>query len=222
LTINIAIAVAEGLVMAADSMSQMQVNNQVIANHSSVEKLTEIGDVPMAAMTSGLGSIANRTIVSLIREFEFNSYTADAAGEAFRQKTVSELTTAIADFFDTRYTAAFGVNPAAPILRMIVGGYSPREFFPHIHEIMFPGKSVRALHPSPTAAPGIGSIYWSGMPVALNRLIKGVDIDALVRARDLITQAAQPGFIPPLGAPPLPAITAADPVATIANYAPHY
>jgi hypothetical protein len=219
LTINIAIAVAEGLVLAADSMSQMQVGNQVLGTHGSVEKLTEIGDVPVAAMSSGLGAIANRTILSLIREFEFNHYATPAQAAAFRALTVQQITDDLAMFFDSRYLATYPVgSPMQPVLRIVIGGYSPQQFFPEIFELTFPGKVVRQTHPQPGGVPGAGTIYWAGMPVALNRLIKGVDLEALAAARDLLTNAARPGFVPIPGAPPLPPPAAADPVATAAHY----
>jgi hypothetical protein len=89
MTVNIAVAVAEGLVMAADSYSQMSDSNgEVHATHNSVEKITELGDRQIAVMIHGLGSIENRTILSLIREFEFTEYSKSPA--PVRNWTVSE------------------------------------------------------------------------------------------------------------------------------------
>lgn len=222
MTINISIAVAEGLVMAADSMSQMQSGGQVLGTHTSVEKLTEIGDVPMAAMTSGLGSIANRTIVSLIREFEFDAFGTREKANDFRQKSVQDVAELLADFFNARYCAEFqaGSQQTPPVLQIILGGYSPGRFFPEVFSINFPGRVLHQTHPRPGARPGDATITWAGVPTSLNRLILGIDLPALGLSRDLLITAAQPGFVPQPGAPPLPPPLPVDPVATASHYAP--
>ncbi|MCL5258704.1 MAG: hypothetical protein M1314_03055 [Firmicutes bacterium] len=202
MTINIAIAVAEGLVMAADSVSQMQQGGQVLSTHSSVEKLTEIGGLPIAAMVHGIGSIEKRTILSLIREYEFDQRKNNSN---FMESNVLDVTNSLADFIEQRYNAVnwgappqiqtpnglIEVNPWPPQLGIVVGGYSPGEFFPDVFQIQFPRKVIERRHPVTGAAPGDSSISWWGVGGPLKRLLLGFDIDLLMAVDAQITKPIQ-------------------------------
>lgn len=221
MTINIAISVAEGLVMAADSVSQMQQFGQVISTHSSVEKLTEIGGLPIAAMVHGMGAIENRTILSLIREYEFDQR---ANNPNFAQATVLDIASSLADFIERRYNSVqwgpppqiptpnglIDIQPWPPQLGVVVGGYSPQQFFPEVFQIMFPGKVVTQRHPVAGSAPGSATITWWGVEGPLKRLLLGFDLDHLNAVHSQLAQAnalanAQPqaragaaGAVPPV------------------------
>lgn len=189
MTINIAIAVAEGLVMAADSASQIHVTTPqgattLAVTYNSAEKLTGLGNLPIAAMVHGIGAIANRSILSLLREFEFEYFVDESApGDTDDERlAVSAVCDALADFIDTRYTAAFPPQrPAAlpptakwpPVLGIEVGGYSPRQFFPEVFEIQFPGKKINQKHPMQGKPQGSGSISWWGEGQSIMRLVMG-------------------------------------------------
>lgn len=218
MTINIAISVAEGIVMAADSMAQMSANNQVVGTHGSVEKLTELRGVSMAAMANGLGAISSRTILSLIREFEFDEYLVNQ-GAAYKTYSVDQMSQKLADYIAVRYNAAFP-DPPQPHLGIFVGGYTPGQFFPELVEINFPGPVLRKLHPQPGAVPGGSAIHWAGVKTSLNRLILGADSEMITAVHNLAVSAAQPGFVAQPGAPPLPPPTAMDPMAFLAPYLP--
>lgn len=210
--------------MAADSVSQMQQGGAVISTHSSVEKLTEIDKLPIAAMVHGIGAIEKRSIVSLIREFEFDQRKNN---QQFQQSTVAQVTNALADFIEQRYNAAqwgpppqiqtpegvIQVAPWPPVLGIVVGGYSPGQFFPEVYLIRFPGKQVTQAHPAPGLAQGDSSITWWGVEGPLRRLVLGYDMEVLNHAymqhvqevqqahAAAQAQAAQQGTQPPQGAP---------------------
>ena len=106
MTINIAIAISEGLVMAADSYSPMKDESGLTtATHASVEKITEIRGRPIAVMVNGLGELNRRTILSLIREFEFRSLESNDG--VIRHATVSSLTSNLADYLRGRYNECY-------------------------------------------------------------------------------------------------------------------
>jgi len=186
MTINIAVAVAEGLVMAADSWVQMANSaGKVSTTHSSAEKLTEIGDRPIGVMIHGSGSIEKRSILSLIREFEFLEYAKEPRD--IDSWSVWEMSARLAAFIEARYGVALPAPPAGtsddrPSLGLVVGGFSPGEFFPEVVTIEFPGPIiVRELPDRDLSVKPFGGWYvefW-GVRKALKRLIHGYDIASL-------------------------------------------
>jgi hypothetical protein len=195
-TINIAVAVAEGLVMAADSWTQMSDDaGNVSTTHSGTEKVTELGNRQIAVMIHGLGSIQNRSILSLIREFEFIEYAKQPC--AIDGWTVFESSEKLAAFIESRYSAAYpapaaGENESRPSLGLIVGGFSPGEFFPEVVSVKFPGPAVKREHPGAdlTAKPSGGWYvdFW-GMRAALKRLLFGFDLQSLESAFNFLQWA---------------------------------
>jgi hypothetical protein len=185
-TINIAVAVAEGLVMAADSWTQMSDSaGNVSTTHSSTEKVTELGNRHIAVMIHGLGSIQNRSILSLIREFEFVEYGKKPCGiDAW---TVHESSSKLAEFIESRYSAQFpppaaGVADVRMPLGLVVGGFSPGQFFPEVVEIRFPGPTVERVHPDANLAiqpTGGWYVDFWGVRSSLKRLLYGFDLEAL-------------------------------------------
>jgi hypothetical protein len=176
-TINIAISVNEGLVMAADSLSQVSAG-KVYSIHQSVEKITEIRARPIAVMINGLGEIAKRTIISLIREFEFFQHQKPRA--PIRTWSVVEMASQLKVFIGNKYVEAYGSDQDPPDLGVIVGGYSPDSFFPELYEIDFAKNSLRAVVPSKPGIPtGEECIEYWGKRSAIDRLYLGVDKGAI-------------------------------------------
>jgi len=224
MTINIAIAVAEGLVLAADSMTQIGVPAPLIT-YDSAEKLTEIADLPMAAMANGLGAIANRSILSLIREFEFELVQT----KDYNKLSVHDVCSRLAEFVDQRYGAhQWGKPPTVPPgaklqwppqLGIIVGGYSPGEFFPEVYEVVFPGKHVTKKHPPAGAPPGGASITWWGWGRPLNRLLFGYDGETVNEAIALLGDPIQRANAAAAGMT-LPSAPSHNPIATLDSLRP--
>lgn len=199
MTINIAIAVSEGLIMAADSLSQMTGSKDSdITVHQSVEKITELRGKPIAVMISGIGELNKRTIISLIREFEFDF----AKRGSLQAASVTSFASVLMDFMRPLYEAVYpphqgptprtidgtsellaGVDtePARTQeeLVLVVGGYSPGKFFPEIIEIAFPGPSYRIVIPRPNYPEGSVFIDTWGHTTAIDRILHGYDAKAL-------------------------------------------
>ena len=183
--------------MAADSLSQMSsADGEVRSLHQSVEKITEIRGRPIALMVNGLGEIKKRTIVSLIREFEFRQYALNPP--AIRHWTVSEMTEHLSLFLQERYVAAASTQSTSQKpLGIVVGGYSPGAFFPEVFELTFPGRLIKRVFPNPpTESFGSGLVEFWGQRKALERLLFGYERDAIAkavsmeRAIDALRQAA--------------------------------
>jgi hypothetical protein len=85
-TICIAVSVGEGLVLAADSAVTLEgdtqtpagVQRQILNSFSFGNKVTQLKDYPIGIMTWGTGSLEDRSILSLILEFEFGYQPAGA------------------------------------------------------------------------------------------------------------------------------------------------
>jgi hypothetical protein len=209
MTINIAIAVSEGLVMAADSMTQINAPNHLpIKSYPTAEKLSEIGGLPIAVMTSGVGAISRRSVMSLIRAFEFfelpKLLTASEAQGPIQRPSVEQVADALRDFLEPKYREAdWGAGPAPqipgvapqwpPLLCVVVGGFSTGQFFPDVFEIVFDhrGATKARKHPVSGAPEGSPSISWWGVGASLNRLLHGFDLNELTAGYILLTQHPQ-------------------------------
>ena len=69
-----AVKVYDGIVLGADSATSIQAtmpNGQigVIKSYQNAQKLFRIGNLKICALTYGLGNIGNRSILSMITEF---------------------------------------------------------------------------------------------------------------------------------------------------------
>lgn len=165
--------------MAADSLSQIAAGeSDVQALHQSVEKITEIRGRSIAVMINGLGEIEKRTIISLIRQFEFDEYQKEST--PIRTWTVSALTSSLFAFLQKKYNDALAESTERPSLGVIVGGYSPGQFFPELFEIDCAEDIIRPIVPSDSGPPkGDERIKYWGQTVALERIYRGYDPTAL-------------------------------------------
>jgi len=188
-----------------------------MATHSSVEKLTEIGDRQIAVMTHGLGAIASRTILSLVREFEFAEYAKDPA--PIRTWSVQEFCAELMAFVKQRYDGAFpppgqNADDHRHSLGIVVGGYSPGAFFPEVFELTLPdGKVVQRLEMAGANQQGFWFVDFWGVRTALNRLLFGYDLSSLMSKYGFLCFArdernkGNPNFA---GAPDPPAVSPQD------------
>ena len=80
MTICVSVRVAEGLVLAADSAVMLMGSVKtpqgqavgVVQTFAFANKVARVHDYPVGVMTWGAGSISDRSIQSLIMEFEYN------------------------------------------------------------------------------------------------------------------------------------------------------
>jgi hypothetical protein len=204
MTICVAVRVAEGLVLSADSTvalmgvvqnQQGQAQQVMIQSFNYANKVTHFKDYPVGVLAWGLGSIEARSIQSLIGEFEYTYAERSAKGPY----TVKEIGDALVAFIKTRYDAAFPApvapapagassTPVRPILGLLVGGFSHMEFFSSEYVYVFPD-NIAAQEVRPNRADGKPDfgVNWYGMTDALIRLILGYDENAM---KELINRGA--------------------------------
>ena len=184
MTICVSVRVAEGLVMAADSAVTLHIKrpeeeNEVIVlqtfNYAS--KLTQLSDFPMALLTWGLASIDNRTIQSLLMEWESNPTCIKKLVEDGCK--VQEVAQSIIDFIEKKYRSSFenytqGKVNGCPPLGISVGGYSKGDFFAkqYVWEFPISRQLSEARKDKEDGSPNFGA-NWFGEVEALSRLFVG-------------------------------------------------
>ncbi|MGD0971534.1 MAG: hypothetical protein ABSA04_09070 [Desulfobaccales bacterium] len=183
MTICISVNVAEGLVLAADSavMVSGTINTPqgtgqgIIQSFQFANKVTRFKNYPIGIMNWGSGSIGDRSVQSLIMEFEYD-YANKTETQSY---TVEEIAGKLLFFIKKRYDAAYS-HGIKPPLGIFIGGYSFEQFFPDTFFYEFPKSQTWAIvRPNKEdGRPSFGS-NWFGQTDALIRLFKGYDILSL-------------------------------------------
>ncbi len=149
--------------MTQVSISDPQGNPFLAKAYSNARKLFQIGDLPVAAMTWGLGNIGPRTVENLILEFGASSGNRD----------VKDIAGALLSFLQPLYGQSFtGVSAdKQPLMGFLVGGYSPPETLPEEWEFVLPwDNAVREVRPKEEFGAS-----WRGIERPFSRLCNGFD-----------------------------------------------
>jgi hypothetical protein len=199
MTICVFVRVAEGLVLAADSVVTLsgevtdpQGNRgiAVVQTFNFANKVSHVKDYPIGVMTWGLASIGERSIQSLIMEFEYD-YPSLEENKTFTVRKVAED---LVQFIKKRYDDAFSSEP--PEVRglgVFIGGFSHDAFFSEQYQYEYQ-KSDGLIDPrpnNPNGTPQFGA-GWYGMTDALVRLVKGYDPGSL---EELVARGVDRGII---------------------------
>ena len=176
MSIVASVKVYDGIVIAAESMTQLQasVNGQVqhIKSYSHAQKIFQIADLPIGALTYGGGNIGNRSMESFVHEFS-QLERQDAASE----KTVQAIAQRLMLFLRGHYDPAFGSlpEPQRPVIGFFLAGYSPNpnqnQPLASEWEFLLPQTPapVRAREDQQYGA------SWRGVSVPFTRLYFGLD-----------------------------------------------
>jgi predicted proteasome-type protease len=181
-TICVAVQVNDCLVFAADSA--VTLNYGPDANGTDVVNVLPHGnkvfnlhrDLPICAMTCGLGNIGLESISSLAKDFRVKLMGSDAGyavdAESYTIKEVAEKARRF--LFDEKFAAL--VDKPKQELNFYVGGYSSGAATPERWIIQIDGANATCAAPvCHGTEPGLS---WGGQPEAINRLIKGIPLDA--------------------------------------------
>ncbi len=170
MTICVVVKVAEGLVLAADSAATLEGTIAgkpagVLQLFEFANKIARIKDYPIGVMSWGLGSISDRSIQSLIMEWEYNYKNKKNNAQYTVQKVGQDLLT----FLKKRYNKAYPAKGDKPLLGLFVGGYSARQFFADEYTYEFP-RSRRLERRRPDGADGRPKFGadWFGLTDALS------------------------------------------------------
>lgn len=126
MTICASVKVRDGLVLATDSMTQIQARDPVtgavgvVKTYSNARKLFHVDELPIGVMSYGVGNFGKRSIQGFMREF--NPSPDDS---------VKGVTEALFHFIKAPYDSEYGsLRPdQQPVLGFFVAGYSKGKVF---------------------------------------------------------------------------------------------
>lgn len=127
-TVGVAVKVFDGIVLAADSATTMELANgshQVYNNANKVFQLHR--KHPVAAMTWGLGEVGGASISTLAKDLRLRLMGLDQNHpdwELTGTYTVEEIAGRLIEHVHPLYAADYGQNPTPPALGFLVAGYS--------------------------------------------------------------------------------------------------
>jgi hypothetical protein len=191
MTICLSVKVAEGLVLAADSMATLigtvstpqGIQTHVLKTYTHANKLARFKRSPIGIMFWGAGAIGTRSLQSLIMEFEFC-----AAADGTNVRAAADELVA---FLQGRYGAAYP-GGKGPELGVYVGGYAAGRFFPEAYVSVFPDAvPLREIEPDSDGQPRFG-VNWFGQERPLFRLMMGYDPLAI---KELVKRGAPEALV---------------------------
>ncbi|MCP4363168.1 MAG: hypothetical protein GY796_34640 [Chloroflexi bacterium] len=191
MSVVIVVKVSEGLVLAADSAATLSgrvlgpsgvLEEGILQTFYNAKKLLQIGsDLPIGVLTWGQAYIGQRTIESLVREWEYNSGWQSL--ELFREKNTDETYSVEAcakgllAHLSNAHQEEFKDMPeeGRPGLGIVVAGYSEQGFFPEIWRFVLPfDKDITNQRPDINGKPDFGA-NWFGITEPAVRLHFGRD-----------------------------------------------
>jgi hypothetical protein len=210
MTLCVGITTSDGLILAADSMTEL--HDPLTSSskfYPNAEKIFELPNLSMAAMTYGLGAVGRQSIGNLIDEWTEKRPVFEKSGSY----AVSDVAASLAEFIFSRHRkfrenmkadieqrqreALSNPNVAASDLEyndtdwttgLIVGGYQPESYFPWLYAIEEParkdipvGLTCVRNHEGDAGmdGPEPGIDYW-GEAAALDRVYRGCDPSLLL------------------------------------------
>jgi hypothetical protein len=166
------VKVYDGIVLGAESMTQLFANiggvGQHIKSYSHAQKIFRIADLPVGALTYGGGNIGNRSMESFVHEF-----SQQERQQPENDKTVGAIAGRLLTFLRDYYNRGFGGLPEAqrPLIGFYVAGYSPNQPLASEWEFVLPQAQVAV----PARDDQTVGASWRGVGVPFTRLFFGVD-----------------------------------------------
>ena len=170
MSIVAAVKVYDGIVIGAESMTQLLANVPgspqpvCVKAYSHARKIFKVGN--LGVLTFGGGNIGNRSIESFVTQFtDEDAGNADIRVQAVAQRLLT--------FMHGHYDPVFGSLEAEqrPQIGFYVAGYSPTEPLASEYEFMLPSTQ----EPTEVRAAGLMGASWRGIQIPFTRLFFGVD-----------------------------------------------
>jgi|GEM_PF-1882823 len=163
MTICISVRVSEGLVLAADSMATVEgeysdgnnVQKGVLKTFPNARKLSQLKDYPIGILSWGSYTIGERTVESLIREFEYSLPSLIEERDKRRLRRLQgseelvEFSYSVQDLSKRlnkhikEYINRKDGEIRKTVFGLLVGGYSSKQFFPEQWVLTFPGGNIK-------------------------------------------------------------------------------
>jgi hypothetical protein len=184
MSVCVIVKVGEGLVLATDSASSI-IGGPILPGGTpgpqgiikiffSGKKIFQVGNLPVGVMAWGAGSFKERSIASLIEEFESTEEIRKI--EKRDDVDINDISNRLYQFLNNSSDKYFQSIPASsrPNTGIIVCGYSKLNFFPDISMLSIPHGGNNILRPDINGEPDFGA-NWYGLTDAINRFHHGRD-----------------------------------------------
>ena len=193
MTVAVAVKVFDGIVLAADSATTIELANgshQVYNNANKVFHLHR--KHPVAAMTWGLGNVGGASISTLAKDLRMRLMGQDQnyAGWGLTDSyTVEEIASRLVEHIHPLYAADHMQNPAPPFMGFLVAGYSSGQPQAEAWRVEM---ASPALTPVPVLDAGQDSAGWIAyaQPEATVRLFRGLDPQLADELRSVLDDPA--------------------------------
>jgi hypothetical protein len=183
MSVCVLVKVGEGLVLATDSASTVigvpvlpngnQGPQGVLKIFFTGKKLFQLGDLPVGIMSWGAGSFKERSIASLIEEFESTEEIKQINKKNVEIKKIADK---LWDFLLRASDVFFPDVPkeGRPKTGIVIGGYTKQRFFPDEYSMNIPVTEPYKPRPEKDNEPNFGA-NWYGMTDAIVRFHHGRD-----------------------------------------------
>lgn len=206
MTVAVVVKVFDGIILAADSATTMTIPtpggpvHQVWNTANKVFHLHR--GLPVAAMTWGLGSIESASIATLTKDLRRRLMGNDPDNVSWSLNpdsyTVEEVAQRYIEMFHGElYSTAFAGSASAPMLGMLVAGYSSGQKQAEAWQVLIDDP---ATPPAPEQLIGIEGYGWQAFaqPDATERLFNGIDSSLSEAIKSAVGEPAWTEQVEPL------------------------
>ena len=179
MTVGIAVKVFDGIVLATDSATTVDLGAAGHQVYNSANKIFQLHrHLPIGAMTWGLGNVADASIATIAKDLRrrFMGLDPDRTDWTLDDSfTVEQVAERLVDHvFGELYSQTFAGEKAAPLLGFLIAGYSARSMQAEAWVVQMDDPNTR---PALDIAAGQGESGWLAyaQPQAAVRLLKGFD-----------------------------------------------
>ena len=150
-----------------------------------VGKMFSLDPLQMGIMTTGIASIKNRTIKSLIGEFKSKRRSDRRTRSSARDYTVRAVAEELLDFITMYYNEEYQAGKSKPYLELMIGGYNKNSPFPSIFKILVADWKIEDTFPADNPF----GIAFGGQMQEIQRIVFGTDgsnkVKLLIRVGEL-------------------------------------
>lgn len=191
MTVGVAVKVFDGIVLATDSATTIELGAAGHQVYNSANKIFHLHrQYPIAAMTWGLGNVGSASIATLAKDLRRRLMGADPNHEDWELKddfTVKAVAERLVEMvFDELYATEFAGNATAPLLGFLVAGYSGRESQAEAWLVQMDDPATRPTASVAVSGDQSGWLAYA-QPEAATRLFKGFDPNILVHLQQVLT-----------------------------------
>lgn len=178
MTIAVALKVRDGIVLAADSATTLTGPQGTAANiFNHANKIVNLRKgLPIGFMTWGLGGFNSSSIASLAKDFRSEWGTRFPPGDSH---TVEDVAKEMKAFLDASVTETVKEIPVEErSFGFVIAGHSTSQSLGEGWVVSLDASSGALTEPAPVL-PGEVGLTWWGVPKWIQRVVLGVDLDAL-------------------------------------------